>query len=41
MAICGKIFIIYLHNLQILFMLGIKYKFLERLVRLHKDEGPK
>jgi len=41
MAICGKIFIINLHNLQILFMLRIKYKFSERLIPLHKDEGPK
>ena len=40
MGICGKIFIIYLHNLQMLFMLWIKYKFSECLAPLHKHEGP-
>jgi len=40
MGICGKIFIIYLHNLQMLFMLWIKYKFSECLATLHKHEGP-
>jgi len=40
MDICGKIFIINLHNLQMLFMLRIKYEFSECLVPLHKHEGP-
>ena len=40
MRICGKIFIINLHNLQILFMLWIKNKFSECLVLMHKHEGP-
>jgi len=31
MGICGKIFIINLHNLQMLFMLWIEYKFSECL----------
>jgi len=38
MGICGKMFIINLHNLQMLFMLKIKYKFSECLVPLHKCE---
>jgi len=40
MGICGKIFIINFHNLQMLFMLPIKYKFSECLAPLHKHEGP-
>jgi len=40
MRICGKIFIINLHNLQILLMLWIKNKFSECLAPLHKHEGP-
>ena len=40
MRICGKIFIINLHHLQMLFMLWIKNKFSECLVPLHKHEGP-
>jgi len=40
MGICEKIFIINLHNLQMLFMLWIKNKFSEHLVPLHKLEGP-
>ena len=40
MGICGKIFIINLHNLQILFTLWIKNKFSECLAPLHKYEGP-
>ena len=39
-GVCGKIFIINLHNLQMLFMLWIKYKFSECLALLHKHEGP-
>ena len=31
MGICGKIFVINLHNLQMLFMMYIKYKFSEYL----------
>ena len=40
MGICEKIFIINLHNLQMLFMLWIKYKLSECLASLHKYEGP-
>ena len=40
MGICGKIFIINLHNLQMLLMLWIKNKFSECLAPLHKHEGP-
>ena len=40
MRIWGKIFIINLHNLQILFMLWIKNKSSECLAPLHKPEGP-
>jgi len=40
MGICGKIFIINLRNLQMLFMLWITYKFSECLVPLHKHERP-
>ena len=40
MRICGKIFIINLNNLQMLFMLWIKNKFSECLAPLHKHEGP-
>jgi len=40
MGICGKIFTINLHNLQILFMLRIEYKYSECLAPLHKHEGP-
>jgi len=40
MGICGKIFIINLHNLQMLFMLWIKNKFSECLVPLHKMKVP-
>jgi len=40
MGICEKIFIINMHNLQMLFMLWIKYKLSECLASLHKDEGP-
>jgi len=36
-GICGKIFIIHLHNLQ---MLWIKNKFSECLARLHRHEAP-
>jgi len=39
MGICGKIFIINLHNLQMLFMLWNKYTFSECLAPLHKHEG--
>ena len=39
-GICGKIFIINLHKLQILFMLWIKNKFSECLTPLHKHESP-
>jgi len=39
MGICGKIVIIDLHNLQMLFMLLIKYIFFECLSPLHKHEG--
>jgi len=39
MGICEKIFIINLHNLQMLLMLWIKYKFSECLAPLHKHEG--
>jgi len=39
-GICGKIFGINLHNLQMLLMLWIKYKFSECLAPLHKPEGP-
>jgi len=35
MGIWGKIFIINLHNLQMLFMFWIKYKFSECLAPLH------
>ena len=37
MGICGKIFVLNLHNLQ---MLWIKSKFSECLALLHKHEGP-
>ena len=40
MCICGKIFITNLHNLQILYMLQIKYKFSECQAPLHKHEAP-
>jgi len=40
MGICGKLFIINLHNLQMLFMLWIKNTFLECLAPLHKHEDP-
>jgi len=40
MGISEKIFIANLHNLQMLFMLWIKYKFSECLASLHKYEGP-
>ena len=41
MRICGKIFIISLHNLKMLFMLWINNKFSECLAPpLHKQEGP-
>ena len=40
MRIWGKIFVINLHNLQMLFMLWIKNKFSECLTLLHKHEGP-
>ena len=40
MGICGKIFIINLHNLQMVSMLWIKYKFSECLAPLYKHEGP-
>jgi len=40
MGICEKIFLINLHNLQMLFMLWIKYTFSECLAPLHKHEGP-
>ena len=40
MRICGKIFIINLHNLPMLFMLWIKNKFLECLAPMHKHECP-
>ena len=40
MRICGKTFIITLHNLQLLFMLWIKNKFSECLTPFHKYEGP-
>ena len=40
MRICGKIFIIDLHNLQMLFMLWIKNKISECLAPLHEYEGP-
>ena len=40
MRICGKIFILNLHNLEMLFMLWIEHKFLECLVPLHEHEGP-
>jgi len=40
MGIWGKIFIINFHNLQMLSMLWIKYKFSECLSPLHKYEGP-
>ena len=40
MGICGKIFIINLHSLQMLFMLWIKHKISECLAPLHKHEGP-
>jgi len=40
MGICGKILISDLHNLPMLFMLLIKYKFSEFLAALHKHEGP-
>jgi len=39
-GICWKIFIINLHNLQMLFMLCIKNKFLECLSPFHKHEVP-
>ena len=38
-GICGKMFIINLHILQMLFTLWIKYKFSECLAPLHKHEG--
>jgi len=40
MGIWVKIFIINLHNLQMLFMLWIQSKILECLSPLHKHEGP-
>ena len=40
MRACGKIFLINLYNLQMLFMLRIKNKFSECLAPLHKHEGP-
>ena len=40
MGIFRKIFIINLHNLQMLFMLWIKYRFSECLALSHKYEGP-
>jgi len=40
MRICGKTFIINLHNLQMLFMLWIKNKLSECLAPLQKHEGP-
>ena len=39
-GIWGKIFEINLHNLQMLFMLKIKYKFSKCLAPLRKHEGP-
>ena len=39
-GICGKIFTINLHNLEMLFMLWIKYKFSECPAFLRKHEGP-
>jgi len=39
MDICGKMFVINLHNRQMLFMLWIKNKFSECLGPLHKYEG--
>ena len=41
MRICGNIFVINLHSLQMLCMLWIKYKFSECLSPLHKHEAPK
>jgi len=40
MRICGKIFMINLYNLQMLFMLWIKNKFSECLTPLYKHEDP-
>jgi len=40
MGICGKIFVINLHTLQMLLMLWIKNKFSECLAPLQKHEGP-
>ena len=40
MGICGKIFIINLHNLQMLFMLWIKYKFSECLAPCTNMKAP-
>ena len=40
MRICGQIFIINLHNLQMLFLLRIKNKLSECLASLHKHKDP-
>jgi len=41
MGICGKIFIINLQNLQMLFMSLIENKYSECLANLQTQEGPK